>query len=362
MPLQIPHPNTPLHLYRHLLREATYLPSLCRPWVTSRIKARYRDCQYKKGEDAKRYIKDAHHHLRNFRSANDGNVKRILRLCYMATGRSGKRRRLLGKSELSSEPPTSSAELDEKTILSNINNEQQFNDWINNWDMAKVKAIAQSQADRSDKDLPFHMCRVVDPKKVIPAENSFGRPLSKKLARNKTKKHWVQVLRQLLPPLPQGEWDQLGVLSRGEADPQHYKLATRRPLAQQIAPVDPNPDDKLPFWANLVNKPMRKIERPNSRKMKSLSGGEDEDPRGHGRKIGIRLLNQRKFRRSVYLKVWQASPIVEKNARSGNWNVTWGNHQTNVSRPRSQDLQFFQGVNERGLPMKPTPQRKATAT
>ncbi|KAI0880583.1 uncharacterized protein GGS22DRAFT_83307 [Annulohypoxylon maeteangense] len=356
MPLQIPHPNNALHLYRHLLREATYLPALCRPWITSRIKARYRDCEHEKYP--KRYIKDAHHHLRNFRSANDGNVKRMLRLCYMATGRAGKRRRLLGKTELSSDPPTTSAELDEKTILANVD-EQQYRDWVDNWDMEKVKAIALSQAERSEKDLPYHMRRTIDPRKAIPTENSFGRPLSKKLARNKLKKHWAQILRQLLPPLPKGEWDQLGTLARGEADPQYYKLPKRRPVAQLIAQDDPQ-SDHLPFWADLVTKPMRMIERPNSRKMKSLSGGEDEDPRGHGRKIGVRVLNQRKLRRGIYLPVWEASPIVDKNPRSGKWLVTWGNHQTKVSRPRKKDLQFFQGVNEVGLPIRSAPTRKDT--
>ncbi|KAI1453848.1 hypothetical protein F4805DRAFT_355326 [Annulohypoxylon moriforme] len=359
MPLQIPHPNTPLHLYRHLLREATYLPALCRPWITSRIKARYRDCRYKR--DSKRYIKDAHHHLRNFRSANDGNVKRMLRLCYMATGRAGKRRRLLGKSELYNEPPTTSTELDEKTILANIN-APQFRDWMDNWDIKKIQAIAQSQSERSEKNLPHQMRRSIDPKRSIPTENSFGRPLSKKLARNKLKKHWAQVLRHLLPPLPKGEWDQLSSLSRGEADPQHYKLPARRPVAQSIVRPEPKSDSKLPFWADLVTKPIRMIERPNSRKMKSLSGGEDEDPRGHGRKIGVRVLNQRKLRRGIYLPVWEASPIAVKNPRSGNWNVTWGNHQAKVSRPRKRDLQFFQGVNEVGLPIRSTPTRRATTT
>ncbi|KAI2468507.1 hypothetical protein F4781DRAFT_267283 [Annulohypoxylon bovei var. microspora] len=361
MPLQIPHPNTPLHLYRHLLREATYLPPLCRPWVIWRIKARYRDCQYK-WRDTKRYMKDAHHHLRNFRSANDGHMKRLLRLCYMATGRVGKRRRLLGKSELSSEPPTTSAELDEKAILDIINQQQkQQSNWLDNWDIGKIKSIAISQAEQSEKNFPYHMRRTIDPKGAIPAENSFGRPLSKKLVQNKLKKHWAQVLRQLLPPIPRGEWDQLGSLARGEADPRHYKLPTRRPVARSVAQSDPPiSESRIPSWADLVNKPIRVTERPNSRRMKSLSGGEDEDPRGHGNKIGVRVPNPRKLRRGLYLPVWEASPIVEKNPRSGRWNVTWGNPKSKISRPRGKDLQFFRGVDEYGIPIRPRPAREAT--
>ncbi|KAI0832236.1 hypothetical protein F5Y06DRAFT_187844 [Hypoxylon sp. FL0890] len=344
MPLQIPHPNTPLHLYRHLLREATYLPPLCRPWITQRIQARFRDCRRK--TNPKLYIKDAHHYLRYLRSANAGHVQRLLRLCYLATGRLGKRRRILGKSELASSPPANSAELDEKTKLPG--GKQRQRDWLDNWAIDKVKAIAYSQSQIQAKDFPYLMRRSISPERLIPTENCFGRPLTEKLKRNKLKKHWVSVLRQLMPPLPRGEWDQLGALTRGEADAQHYKLPTRRPVAQSHFTGS---DAKQRTWSEFVTKPVRSLERANSRTMKSLSGDEDEDPRGHGRAIGTRVLSPRKLRRGVYGFVWRASPIIEKNPRSGKWSVTWGNNDKTISPPSKKDLQFFQGVDQDGVPI-----------
>ncbi|OTB03891.1 hypothetical protein M426DRAFT_170814 [Hypoxylon sp. CI-4A] len=343
MPLQIPHPNSPLHLYRHLLREATYLPPLCRPWITQRIQARFRDCRHK---DPEPYIKDAHHQLRYLRSANAGHVTRMLRLCFLATGRVGKRRRLLGASELSSEPPKSSAELDQKTRLANDKYGQP--DWLDNWAVDKVRAIAFSQVEQGI-NWPHQMRRLIDPKMVIPTENCFGRPLTAKLTRNKLKKHWVTVIRQLLPPLPRSEWDQLGVLARGEADAEHYKIPARRPVAQSHLLTS---DDQTPTWTDFVTTPVRSMERGNSRKMKSLSGDEDEDPRGHGRPTGIRVLGPRRLRRGIYGRVWEASPIVSKYPQSGKWHVTWGKREQTISPPGKRGLQFFQGIDQTGAPIR----------
>ncbi|KAI1653742.1 hypothetical protein F4813DRAFT_393327 [Daldinia decipiens] len=344
MPLQIPHPNTPLHLYRHLLREATYLPLLCRPWITDRIQSRFRDCRQK--TDPKPHIKDAHHYLRYLRSANIGHVNRMLRLCRLAAGRVGKRRRILGRTELSSSPPSNSDELEERITLPNGKSREP--DWLDNWSVEKVMAIATSQSQQEGKNLPFNMRRTVDPKKVIPKENCFGRPLTAKLARNKLKKHWISILRQLLPPLPRGEWDQLGTIARGEADAQYYKMPPRRQVAQPLSISHAPPEST---WTDFVTKPIRSLERGNSRKMKSLSGREDEDPRGHGRPIGIRVLGRRRLRRSLYIGIWQASPIAEKHPRSGKWSITWGNSEQPVPRPRKKDLQFFQGINKAGVPI-----------
>ncbi|KAI2633534.1 hypothetical protein GGS26DRAFT_50429 [Hypomontagnella submonticulosa] len=337
MPLQIPHPNTPLHLYRHLLREATYLLPLCRPYITQRIQSRFRECRRK--PDPKPFIKDAHHYLRYLRSANAGHVKRILRLCFLATGRVGKRSRLLGKSELSNNPAASSTELGKKTELDN--GKQRPLDWLDNWSVPKIMAVAQSQSQQSGPDWSFNMRRLINPDKVIPTEDIFGRPLSKKLARNKLKKHWVSVLRQLVPPLPQGEWDQLGAMVRGEADAQHYELPPRRPVAQSLSTSS---DTKKPQWTDFVTRPVRSIERGSSRKMKSLTGREDEDPRGHGRPIGLRVLGRRKLRRAIYSRVWEASPLLVENPHSKKSSVVWGKSEQAAPQPTKKAMRFFQST------------------
>lgn len=351
MPLQIPHPNTPLHLYRHMLREATYLPPLCRPWITSRIQARFRDCRDK--PDPKIYIKDAHHYVRYLRSANAGHSDRMLRLCYLATGRIGKRRRILGKYELVSSPPTDSEELEKRTADFIREVDMQEHDWLENWSTEKIMAIAVSQSEQQAKDWPYQMRRLIDPKKVLPTENCFGRPLSQKLIRNKLKKHWAGVLRQLAVPLPREEWNHLGTLARGEADAQHYTLPPRRPVAQSSSANSADNGDSW-SWTDFVTKPVRSLERGNSRKMKSLTGEEDEDPRGHGRAIGVRVLGGRRLRRSIYARVWGATPTIEQNPRSGKWVVAWGQEKKAIPLPRKKDMQFFQGLDAKGRPLQST--------
>ncbi|KAI6087635.1 hypothetical protein F4821DRAFT_101897 [Hypoxylon rubiginosum] len=349
MPLQIPHPNIPLHLYRHMLREATYLPPLCRPWITSRIQARFRDCC--DTENPNFYIKEAHQKLRYLRSANTGHIERLRHLCFLATGRVGKRRRLLGRAELSTLPATSSAELDE--MAKHASEKQRDPDWMDNWSIEKVKAIAFSQSSQQDADWPHRMRKGVDPMRELPTENCFGRPISEKLIRNKLKKHWAAILRQLLPPLPQGEWDQLGVMARGEADSQHYIIPARRPVAMPISqPPSASSEAQTSSWKDFVTAPVRSLERGSSRSMKSLTGDEDKDPRGRGRPTGLRVLNRRKLCRGIYSRIWRASPQLDKNPRSGKWTVTWGGqeHQP-LSPPRKKDLQFFQGIDKTGEPV-----------
>ncbi|KAL7629867.1 hypothetical protein AAE478_001390 [Parahypoxylon ruwenzoriense] len=324
--------------------------------MTSRIQARFRDCRFKK--DPKPHVKDAHHFLRYLRSANAGHVSRMLHICFLATGRTGKRRRLLARSELASRPATSSAELDEKARLTtgsldslgsgSADRKYREPDWLDNWSVDKIKAVAFTQLDQQKNDWPHNMRRLVDPARVLPTENSFGRPLTNKLARNKLKKHWASVLRQLLPPLPQGEWDQLGVMARGEADPQHYKMPPRRPVAQSLS----TELETAKFdWTSYVTKSVRSLERGTSRRMKSLSGREDDDPRGHGRPIGVRVLGERRLRRSIYSRVWETSPTLGTNPWSGKPTVTWGNCEVTLSRPRKKDLQFFQGIDKNGRPV-----------
>ncbi|KAI1503380.1 hypothetical protein F5X99DRAFT_417338 [Biscogniauxia marginata] len=351
MPLQIPHPSTPLHLYRHLLREASYLPPLCRPWITSRITSRFCDCRHK--ENPKRYIQQAHHDLRYLRSANAGHLQRLLHLCHMATGRVGKRRRQLASAELKEHAVADTAALEEDIkleVASLLSSKVATDfsgrepDWLSNWSTDKIYAIAASQVARQSGQWPHNMRRVIDPQKAIPTENCFGRPLTKKLARNKLKRHWVSILRQLLPPLPRGEWDRLAALARGEVGEEELKPPTRRPVAQSL-PDTPEPAQSS--WIKYVTKPARAVERGNSRKMKSLTGEEDDDPRGHGRPIGTRRLGPRKLKR-LYGRVWEACPIMEPNTRTGKWSVTWGNTEQRISRPSTRDFQFFEGVKEDG--------------
>lgn len=383
MPPQIPHPDLPIHLYRHLLREATYLPPLCRPWAADRIKARFRASRAAPHR-AKLHIKDAHHELRNLRAANAGHTERMVKLLWHATGRLGKRRRQLATSQLRSDPAADSNALGVNTIQAsgtgqvvypghaepeptavipggmNHDNgnqgmqrlEDRTPDWLDNWSIPMLEALSRSQCGKQRSKWPLQMRRVVEPERSVPKVNCWGEPFSPKLVRRKHQKHWVGILKQLMPPLPQGEWEVLRDLATGRVQDDTWKIPPRRPVAistqtQGVA----GQDGQVWDWQRFAVRPIRSLEATNSRKRKVLSGGLDEDPQGQGRPIGVRAWKPRLLRRGLYSRVWEASPTMHKNA-NGNWIVRWGNDEPRTSAPSSIDMQFFQGVDKNGSPLR----------
>ncbi|KAI0532264.1 hypothetical protein GGR58DRAFT_188614 [Xylaria digitata] len=366
MPLQISHPQTPLHLYRHLLRESTYLPALCRPWITSRIQQRFRDCRHKNPPTP--HVKQAHSSLRYLRSANAGNTKRLEHLCFMATGRVGKRRRILATSQLGQPPPTNTNELEQSRVHAILESSPspsnhlpnaigtatgtaaeapQKRDWLENWSVDMIAALARSQVTHQSRDWPRNMRRALDTTHIVNGTNCFGRPYRPKLVRNKLKKHWASVLNQLLPPLPQGEWDHLASLVQGEASVDELKIPPRRSVAQSIQDSSRGSACEQWDWTQHVLKPARVVERGTGRRRKTLTGKEDQDPRGHGNPIGIQVMSPRRLQR-IYGRIWTMSPVVQKHPGNQKWSVSWGKSERRISAPSTRDLMFFQGVANDG--------------
>ncbi|KAI1267021.1 hypothetical protein F5Y18DRAFT_354526 [Xylariaceae sp. FL1019] len=344
MPLQIPHPSTTLHLYRHLLREASYLPNLCRHYIANRIKVRTRHCRY--ARDPLPYVKSAHASLRFLRSANAGHENRLHRLFLMATGRVGRRCRVLSKDGLAAAPPSTTVELEAQRVLF----KRRKPDWLDGWSVPMIQALAKSQFNNQKPNWPKTMRKTLDPEPMLAAGNVFQRPFRPVTVRNKTKKHWVSVLEQILPPLPRAEWDRLGRLARGEVDINQLKLPARRPVAQTGQDEVTELVDTSWDWSVHAMRPSRVVQRANSRPMKSLTGMEDQDPRGHGRPIGVRLITPRKLQR-MYRHIWEMTPSInESNDRKF---IKWGKIERPLTTASTGDTQFFSGVNAQGkLPKK----------
>lgn len=362
MPLQLPHPDSAIHLYRHLLREATYVPPYCRSWVTERIRSKFRD-------ERRPNIHKAHQSLRYLRSANSGHINRTRHLCFLASGRLGKRRRLLASSSLAKKPAEDSETL-EKTPLfppatangKGINaaasgsnrkphpDEPLIESWLDNWNVEKIKAVAGAQVRSPNTDWPKQMRKTYDPASALPKKNAWGKPFKPQVIKRKEQKHYAKVLSDLMPPVPQGEWDLLQALSLGEAEAKIFDVPTRRPIA--TTPVAaPNSSKNTVHewnWEAYVTKPVRAVERGNSRVYKSLSGAHDTDPRGQGRPIGVKSFKPRRLRRSVYSRVWEATPVVEKVKGKGKFQVTFGAARRVLSPAATSDLQFFSGVDAQG--------------
>ncbi|ETS73662.1 hypothetical protein PFICI_14608 [Pestalotiopsis fici W106-1] len=389
MPLQIPHPNTALHLYRHLLREATYLPPLARPWTYSQIQSRFRDRQHPE-TPKKRYIQSAHRSLRYLRSANAGHADRMLRICFLATGRLGKRRRLLSSTYLSTPPPEDSAALEDTTDQNSsassdalprlelaawgtapneahIPKKKGFKkvlpatcspSWMENWDLVKVKALAQSQYLQQEATVDWvaknKIRRTIDPKMTVVTENCWGLPLKPRQMTNRLQKHWKSVLSSVMAPLPQEEWDLLKAVVEGTAPKSMHSVPKRRPVAvslladAQNATSSTGKNQGIWDWEKHATTPIRKLERHNSRRKMALSGSMPEHPQFQDHPVDVRTLTPSFLRSAIYSKVWQLSPAMEKNAK-GKWTVTWGSEpMPKPSTAKASHARFFQGVDTNG--------------
>jgi hypothetical protein len=339
---QIPHPSTALHLYRHLLRQTTYLPPLARPWAAERIQARFRDLR--NTPEPRPHISNAHRQLRYLRAANAGHANRMVRICHLASGRLGKRRRQLATAHLAKGPPADTAEL----CKDNSQDASSQRTWLDNWNLDKIKALGISQS-LQDSNFPLSIRRNIDPNQALVTTNCWGLTVKPAQLTHKHQKHYARILATLLPPLPQGEWDTLQSLSLGGPTGSMWKIPPRRPVAQTL---DEDTRDDTQWW-KYASQPARKVERGSSRRFMLLSGRtRDDGHRAPGPPIGVATYKPRFLRRSIYGRVWAASPTMREEQIKGKsrWAITWGGRELKAPSPTSSDLHFFQDMDKQESP------------
>lgn len=226
--------------------------------------------------------------------------------------------------------------------------------WLEGWDLEKVRILAESQYSHQEEMKAWvkenKVRRTVDPRLAVERENCWGNTFKPKQITTKLKKHWKSVLKSLMPPLPQREWNTLKALAEGTASEDLWKMPSRRPVAKPMETQGSSANSEALWdWEQYATFPIRCLERKNSRKKLALSGSSDDNPNYHGRPIGVRVPKARFLKRSIYSRVWQAAPLLTE-ASSDKWAVTWGNsgQKVTTSKPLTSDLQFFQGVDKKG--------------
>ncbi|KAJ4289349.1 hypothetical protein N0V88_007100 [Collariella sp. IMI 366227] len=350
--LRIPHPQTPLHLYRHLRREASYLPPLARTFADSQIEARFRKSQKDEANKCQKRLRNAHHELRILRAANAGDMARMQRVLFRAFGRVGRRRRELMTDLLARDPPKNTEEL-EKYIaeLAAIATEERPVDWLDSWDVDRLRALArsQAQAELPNPPKPDLTLKQTQPTKVIPEENSWGRQLTPKLARTKLKNMWRLVADKCMAPLPREEWEKLGSIVKGEVPDAKWLPPPRRPVAQCLA----GPEEGRSWnWQYYATKPVAVVDRPARRRSKLLSGAvDDNSPGGDPLPIGRHNFTPRTWRRMME-HVWKLSPTIEKAPSGRGWNIEWGKTEFKPVSASTGSLEFFKDFPE------PEPEQK----
>ncbi|KAK4224549.1 hypothetical protein QBC38DRAFT_485184 [Podospora fimiseda] len=344
-PLRLPPPKTTLQIYRHLLRESSYLPSVVRPFVDKHIKSRFHKHQKDTLHVSSR-TKKAEKGLRYLRAANSGDTSRMTRILLFAFGRIGPRRRELLDAVIKRPPPQNTEELEAKIKETmDVSPDSPPPDWLDNWDTDVLQALTHLQMTASPPNTPrpAFTSTMTTLSKAFPETNSWGEPWNPRTKRTKTKKYWKNLATRILPPVPKEEWETLEMVSKGIFAEAGWKVPARRTPIGDLY----EPEWKWPLYAT---QSAARVDRPASRRFKLLTGEKDYNtPTGEPNALNCHRYTARAWRR-LMMNIWRMTPIMEPLEQPMGeikFDLKWGD---SMFKPpvavTAGEMEFFSGLKE----------------
>ncbi|KAL7921748.1 hypothetical protein ACQKWADRAFT_294348 [Trichoderma austrokoningii] len=374
----MPAPSYPLpaspsavQLYRHLLRECSYLPPAFRAEISSIIQDRFH--RHRKYDPrAKAHLTRAHTALRTLRAANSGEQSAMEGLISKGFGRTGSRRRELMAKFVVSQGPRDTSAL-EAALNSADRDDQYENDSISQvseegeakikrkffdkWDQKKLLRLlsSQRQQQRDTKGMASwrgSIVKTINPDQFIPKETIWGNPPGENLKQTKRARWWRRSAEKIMPPLGRGEWEMLKQLSIGGQERGEWKVPERRtPAMPLISPAEAGTEASW-SWEEYATKPAAVVEKPKALKQQRKTGQKDNSP--YGVKDRDRNLSARWFQRA-YRRAWQLTPTMSQDPNTLNYSFTWGGVQSKLPPPAKHQLEMFEGVDQKGRKVHNTP-------
>ncbi|KAH7324941.1 hypothetical protein B0I35DRAFT_172482 [Stachybotrys elegans] len=364
-----------LWLYRHILREVSYLSPAVQKPIRHHISKRFR--QNAEGDKhRKSHISRAWNTLRNLRAANAGDQRVMVSLISKAFGRKGFRRHELvaqfvkpevpvntkpidgvispvsaTKSEASAtEAPKGHAALEE--IISAARREgnaksrsQPLNEgppkFFNNWDTPKIMALLRSQrrqvAAASDIIGSTNEIKTLEPDIYVPKTNIWGNPPAPNVVQTKRAKWWKQSVNKLLPPLDHGEWELLSELSAGANTEEDWAVPRRRPKAVPLVVREEMPQ---PWnWKLYASQPISTVEKENTMSQLRRNGHTEQGP--YVANVRERELSARWYRRK-YTETLFSTPKASEDPKTKKPTFSWGSRNPQIAPARKEQLDFFE--------------------
>ena len=299
--------SNPLHLYRALLRQCTYLPDpAARSYMQLHVKARYRNTLgvlgSKRGKDLKKKAQKA---LSLLLRANAGHLNPLERILLLTYGRIGKRRHEFMRFLREPDVP-----MDDKALAELSLKELEKKPGLTD----KMRVLIKSQKAVKyalHGDLPKQQ----NPQPNIPELNSWGRPMPQARIRNLEREWFADVLESLITPLPEPEWDRLRDLAVGRL--KWEGLLPRRTIATGVS------EDATLQYVQSKYENSKETHKLTARLMQRLWG-----------------------------RIFQKCPVMRWNEESMQWQVQWGVSELTEANMRGPnhvtDLSMFAGVDSRG--------------
>lgn len=312
--------TTTRHLFRALLRAASYLPDeFARTYIHNHIIHRFRTAS----EITTARLQDARGSLNILQRASRGEIKPLTKVMYLAYGRTGRRRRELvaallradAKPMQGTDPPAAPPVFKEGHAAESPSFPRPVFD-----------AFLRSQSLNHPPYTSRAKIRHLHPQ--IPKENIWGRPLALKRQRGLRHKWWSETLNKLLPPLPELEWNRLKDLATGLIP---FEGPPRRRSTRLLPKRNPGESLELSFLRNPIRHTIRHSLDNCQKTM-------------HQHQINAR------FMRRIWANVWGLTSKMSYDSESMKWIVTWGGGRSAASNGRvgtvgRVDLELFEGAD-----------------
>jgi hypothetical protein len=310
------HPSIrPLHLYRSILRECSYLPDrTARTQCASQARANFERRRHAQGSILESAFARARRAASILARANNGELAALRRVLFLAYGRVGPRKHKLF-AELHAEAtrvgeegfqqpdrPDSPKPVKEPTRQPPL------------LPPGPIRAlfIAQQRLEPSG-----HSIKLSSPSDT----NAWGRPMPLSRVRMQRRKALTKIYSRLLAPVPKAEWEQLRDLATG-AVPATYLRSGRRKRTADDGPELVSPLSWLKFKVGAKN-----------------------------RGVQSRQIRSRQMRR-LWTEVLEICPLVSFDEEKKQWRVSYfkRTEMVRLNAPIDQHAQhpIFQGVNQKG--------------
>ncbi|KAG6001093.1 hypothetical protein E4U21_004693 [Claviceps maximensis] len=369
----------PLQIYRHLLREVSYLPPAFRKTIDSTVRKRFHNNRKDVAHTKKRLSK-AMSSLRTLRAANSGDKDAMQNLVLRGFGRTGARRRELMSQLVQPQGPADSQALEslldqtsapstavqtpadastttsgqgESTSESRPRSSK--HSFLEKWDQAKLLQIIRSQkqqqeATKRSTSWPGQSVKGTNPDQYVPKTNIWGNPPAENLVRSKQALWWRRNADKIMPPLGKGEWDLLQHVSKGGQNVGEWTIPARRPHALTESTSEAAGTSQWDWEAHAAA-PTARVEQPRTMSRHRRTGLHDSGP--YGGTLGRNEVSDRWFRR-VYNRTWQLTPKMEQDPNTLHYKLEWGHAAPNLPPATTWQMQFFEGTDARGnvLPKK----------
>lgn len=373
--IQLPQPVQPRHLYRHLLREASYLPHICRHFVDSSIRSRFEAVKislnklrrkHSDGPDPsvpspddrqQKTLREGLKQLRALRAINLGDDKRMARLLRHVFGRQGRRRRALVSGFLKESAPMNSAELQARLekvdetaskAPSPVKGHPLKRKAHDNWDTDRLGAYLKSQVkqqqDFSNAWPSGVQLTSAAPRSLtsnVPKQDIWGNPAPLRKIRNMEERFWKIAADKTAPPVSKTEWDGLAAAAQGRLPEGIYTFHPRRTIARGTNTGDVAQEPAKWDWATHASKPAFVAESRVSWRNWRLTAQQDEGPYVPRPQLDT-AISARRMRRELG-HIWKATSYIQEDGTGQRRpSIHWGgNRQAALPTASAQQARLF---------------------